>query len=70
MSDRTLAELNYKVGNRTVTMRVMDQVGPEDCFDVLFRTTLHRHATNGREDMYTPIPRSIKDYLIKTNLFI
>ena len=70
MTDRKSIELNYRVGQRTVTFKAVDQIGPEDAFDVLFRATLHRIGTLGREDLMTPIPREVKDYMIKTNLFI
>ena len=70
MVDRKLLELKYRVGKRVVTFRAMDQIGPEDAFDVLFKATLHRIGTRGKEDLMTPIPRKIKDYMIKTNLFI
>lgn len=70
MTERTLVQLKFVVGKRTVTVRAMDQIGPEDCFDVLMRATIHRFATLGKEDMMTPIPREVKDFLIKTNLFV
>lgn len=70
MADRKLLELKYTVKKRVVTIRAMDQIGPEDAFDVLFKATLHRIATGGKEDLMPPVPRKIKDYMIKTNLFI
>jgi hypothetical protein len=70
VTDRKLLELKYTVGKRVVTFRAMDQIGPEDTYDVLFRATLHRFGTLGKEDLMTPIPREVKDYMIKTNLFI
>lgn len=67
---RKLAEIKLQVGKRTVIVRAMDQIGAEDCYEVLLRSTLHRFATLGKEDMTSPIPREIKDALIRTNLFI
>lgn len=70
MSDRKLVQYKFQVGKRKVTVRAMDQIGAEDCFDVLMRATLHRYATLGKEDLMVPIPREVKDFLIRTNLFI
>jgi hypothetical protein len=69
-TDRNLAQIKLQVGKRSVTVRAMDQVGPEDCYDALLRATLHRYATLGREDAMMPIPREVKDWIIRTNLFV
>lgn len=65
---RRIVELNYNVDGRTATIRAMDSVGPDDCFEMLWRSTLHRYATG--EDLTTPIPRDVKDWMIKTNRFV
>jgi hypothetical protein len=46
----------------------MDSVGPEDCFENALKGILHRYATG--EDLVMPVPREVKDFMIKTNLFI
>ena len=66
--ERTLAQLKFKVGKRTVTVRAMDAVGPEDCVDVALRAVLHRYNT--REDLWTPVQREVKDFMIRTNLTV
>jgi hypothetical protein len=67
---RNLIQLKYKVGTRLVTIQATDQIGPEDCYDNHVRAVLHRYATNGKEDLLMPIPRDVKDFMIRTNLFI
>lgn len=61
-------KLTYKVGNRTVTVKAMDQVGPEDAYDVILRGVLHRYVTG--EDVTPTITRDVKDFLLKLNLYI
>jgi hypothetical protein len=65
---RTVLTLNFKVGTRTVTVQATDSVGPEDCYDNALRSVLHRYVTG--EDLTMPVPREVKDFMIKTNLFI
>lgn len=66
MTDRKEYEFQYKVGTRSANIRVMDSIGPEDCYNVHIAATLHRLAVG--EDLFTPIPRSIKDWIIKQNV--
>lgn len=54
--------------NRRVTIQAFDSVGVEDVYSVLFRGALHRLATG--EDLTDPVSREIKDWIIRTNLFI
>lgn len=65
---RNLLVLNFKVGQRTVTVRAMDAVGPEDCYDNALRSVLHRYVTG--EDLTMPVPREVKDFIIRTNITI
>jgi hypothetical protein len=65
---RNVVSINIKVGNRMVTIQAMDSVGPEDCFENALKGVLHRYATS--EDLVMPVPREVKDFMIKTNLFI
>lgn len=69
---RTETSLTFKVRNETtnrrVTVKAFDTVGPEDAYNVLFRGALHRLSTG--EDLVEPIPREVKDWIIKTNLFV
>lgn len=68
MTDRNIATIKYQVGQRTVTVTAMDSVGPEDCYDNAIRAVVHRFVTG--EDLLMPVPREVKDFQIKTNLFI
>lgn len=65
---RNTVSINLKVGNRMVTVKAMDSVGPEDCFDNALRSVCHRYVTG--EDLTMPVPREVKDFMIKTNLFV
>lgn len=65
---RNIVEAKIKVGKRTVTVRGMDSVGPEDCYENALSAVLHRYITS--EDLLMPVPREVKDFMIKTNLFI
>lgn len=65
---RRVHTMVYKVGGRTVEVKAYDSVGVEDAYDVLMRSAMHRIATG--EDLYEPTPREVKDWIIKTNLFI
>lgn len=60
--------LKFQVGDRQVTVKVSDTISPEEAFDVLFRGVLHLYATG--ENAIRPVPREVKDFLIKTNLTI
>jgi hypothetical protein len=69
MPTRNEITLNITATNgRTVTIKAMDAVGPEDAYNVLFRAVVHRIATG--EDVIAPTPREVKDWCIKTNLYI
>ncbi len=65
---RQKAVLNYLVGDRRVTITTYDSVGVEDCYDILTRAALHRIATG--ENLSEPIPREVKDWILKSNLFV
>lgn len=65
---RQKAVLNYLVNDRKVTVTVYDSVGVEDCYDVLTKAALHRIATG--ENLSEPIPREVKDWIIKSSLFV
>jgi hypothetical protein len=58
------------VGKRTVTVQVMDQIGPEDVYEVLFKATIHKFATQGKEDLMAPVPREVKDFMIRSNITV
>jgi len=65
---RQKAVMNYLVGKRRVTVTALDSVGVEDCYDVLVRAAVHRIATG--ENLAEPVPREVKDWIIKSNLFV
>lgn len=65
---RQKAVLNYLVNDRKVTVTVFDSVGVEDCYDILAKAALHRIATG--ENLSEPTPREVKDWIIKSNLFV
>jgi len=67
MSRKTY-ELNYQVEGRNVTIQAFDTVGPDDAFEMLHKSVLHRYATG--EDLTPAIPRDIKDWIIKTGLYV
>jgi hypothetical protein len=67
---RQFARIHATVGKRTVTVQVMDQIGPEDVYEVLFKATIHKFATQGKEDLMAPVPREVKDFMIKSNITI
>ncbi len=60
--------LTLKAGGRSVRIKAMDAVGPEDCFEMQMNAVLHRFATG--EDLTPTIPREVKDFMIKTNLSV
>jgi hypothetical protein len=63
--DRIQVKRTYKVGNRMVTITATEQVGVEDCYNMLLRAVLHRYVT--AEDVVPPISREIKDAIIRQN---
>lgn len=65
---RQKVTLRYKVNGRVAEVSALDAVGVEDCMDVLTRSALHRIMTG--EDWTEPIPREIKDFIIRQALFI
>jgi len=65
---RQKAVMNFMVNDRKVTVTAFDSVGVEDCYDVLVRASLHRLATG--ESLAEPVPRDVKDWMIKSNLFV
>lgn len=65
---RQKAIMNFMVNDRKVTVTAFDSVGVEDCVDVLIRASLHRIATG--ESLAEPVPRDVKDWMIKSNLFV
>lgn len=65
---RQKAVMNYMVNDRKVTVTAFDSVGVEDCYDILIRASLHRLATG--ESLAEPVPRDVKDWMIKSNLFV
>lgn len=60
--------LRIKLGQRYAEVKAYDTVGVEDSMNILMRASMHRIMTN--EDWTEPIPREVKDFIIKTNLFI
>lgn len=68
MAEREEFELKYRVQNRTITVKAMDAVGPEDAYDMLLRAVLHRYVVG--EEVVPAISRDIKDQLIRQNLVI
>lgn len=68
MAERTETEIRLQVNERMVTVKAMDAVGVDDCMDIMIRAMLHKLATG--EDLLMPIPREVKDFMIKQNLEI
>jgi hypothetical protein len=68
MSNRAEVTLTYRVQDRVVTIKAMETVAVEDCYDMLMKSVLHRYNTG--EDATPPISREIKDALIKQNLTV
>jgi hypothetical protein len=66
--DRQEVTLTYLVGDRTVTVKAMDVVAVEDCYEMQMKAVLHRYVTG--EDVTPPISREVKDALIKQSLTI
>lgn len=65
---RTTVDLDFSVGDRSVRVRAMDSVGPEDVFENAMLAVLHKYKTG--EDLLTPAPREVKDFILKQNLSI
>jgi hypothetical protein len=65
---RNSITLRYQVGGRTVEVRAYDAVGVEDIYSVLLRGVLHRFMTG--EQLIEPVPRDVKDWLLRLNLSV
>jgi hypothetical protein len=65
---RTKAVLNFMVNDRKVTVTAFDSVGVEDCYEVGLLAALHRVKTGER--LYEPVAREVKDWILRSNLFI
>ncbi len=65
---RQEVELKFVVGDRTIKVKAMDQVGCEDAYNTLLMGVVHRYVTS--EDVTPGIPRKIKDAIIKQNLVV
>lgn len=61
-------QLDLRIDGRHVVVKALDSVGPDDCFEMLHKSVLHRYVTG--EDLTPAIPRDIKDWIIKTGQFI
>jgi len=68
MTTRTEIKLKYRVGGRVVEIRAFDSVGVEDAYENQIKGVLHRYATG--EDWIQPVPREVKDFIIRTSLFV
>lgn len=68
MANRTETTFTYYLGRRRVTIKAMDAVGVEDCVENQIQSIIHRYLTG--EDLTTPIPRDVKDFILRTNLFV
>ena len=60
--------LRFRVNERTAEVKAYDSVGVEDVMNVQMRAALHRVMTG--EDWTEPAAREIKDFIIKSNLFV
>lgn len=65
---RNVEERVYSVGNRTMTVRVLDAVGPEDVYENAIHAVLHKYKTG--EDLLQPVQRDVKDFIVRSNLQI
>lgn len=68
MTDRNVVTLRYQIGERIAEFKAYDTVGVEDSYDVLLQAAMHRIATG--ENLAEPIPREVKDWILKLNLFV
>lgn len=68
MTTRTEATLDFYVGERRVTIKAMDAVGPEDVYENMMKAVMHRYITG--EEALTHAPREVKDFIIRTNLSV
>lgn len=57
---------SVRVGNRVLTVTAYDSVSPEDCMNILLRGTLHQKVTG--EQRVDPIPRDVKDWIIRARV--
>ena len=65
MAGRLIATSKYAVGRRQATVRYMDRIGVDDCFEVQCRAVLHRFAVD--EDAFPVTPRDVKDWMLRRN---
>lgn len=65
---RQHVSLQFQVGGRQVTVQAMDSVCVEDILTNLIQCCLHRHLT--RESLAEPVGRDVKDFLLKSNLYV
>lgn len=65
---RQEATFRIKLGQRYAEVKAYDSVGVEDSMNILMRASMHRIMTN--EDWTEPTPREVKDWIIKTSLFV
>jgi len=65
---RNQLDLEFRADGRTVKVRATDSVGPEDCYENAIASVLHRYVTG--EDLTMPVPREIKDWIIRTSLTV
>lgn len=65
---RSEITLTFKVGKRRVEVTAYDSVGVEDAYSMLIKGVIHRFAVG--EDLIQPVPREVKDWIIKQNLTI
>lgn len=68
MSERTEVTLRFRVQQRMVEVKAYDSVGVEDAYTVAMKAVMHRYVTG--EELVAPTPREIKDWVIRTNLFV
>lgn len=68
MTARNSITIKLSVGDRIVTINAMDRVGPEDCYENAIQSVLHRYRT--AEDLTMPVPREVKDFMIRLNLTV
>jgi len=60
--------LRLKLDKRFAEVKAFDTVGVEDVMNVQMRAALHRIMTG--EDWTEPAAREIKDWILKTDMFI
>lgn len=57
-----------KLGQRVAEVKAYDSVGVEDSMNILMKAAMHRIMTH--EDWTEPVPREVKDFIIKSGLYI